>query len=533
MNKQLQNRDSIFNRVLQRQILIMLIPFWIVIYTICFLSCYGFKNKQRQISQEYVNEYASNLAAQIETMLQKSSYIVNNDELLHGFNRTYDSIYDTLSFCKSTEKFFNTITDREQNTSMLLYTDNPTLFEGKYILKDNNFPEFQNIIDSARLNQTVIWDKTIRTDHKNKPYFIFYRPFLLDYNHILVCRVYTPESLPYANNIFLMDCNQKEELSKKKYVYTTVNDMFYMVMPFETHDLYTQYVIYTLTMTVIGLFCTIGMIILCLKVTTNITADLEDFIAKVDVENLIESNIDALSAPGDPRELRILKKAVNGLIQKFNDVTETYYQTELEKRKIELNLLQSKLNPHILYNSLSAIKLNAFKHKDFYTLDIIRILTKYYQSLLNYGNEMASIREEIEMIEQYVRIFEITQDKPYLLNIDIPEYLLEKKILHLALQPFVENALIHGLSGNRENCKINIHCVHRGTQLYFTIEDNGFGIASEKVEQLNNRLMQSGYGLRNTWERIRLIYGNDCGYKFESIVNRGTTVYIQLKYLEN
>ena len=105
--------------------------------------------------------------------------------------------------------------------------------------------------------------------------------------------------------------------------------------------------------------------------------------------------------------------------------------------------------------------------------------------------------------------------------------MLPVKILHLILQPFIENSIIHGLSGTRFNNKITVECRKAGSLLEFKVSDNGYGMSREMVESLERgEKIGRSYGIANTRERISLIYGASGGVHFESELNKGTTVVI-------
>ena len=105
---------------------------------------------------------------------------------------------------------------------------------------------------------------------------------------------------------------------------------------------------------------------------------------------------------------------------------------------------------------------------------------------------------------------------------------MHTEILHLLLQPFVENAIIHGLGGSKQDCEIKIECCEENGFLNITVEDNGRGMDEEKLKKLNNtEESEIGYGIKNVCMRLKLYYGSDAKVYFESTVGKGTKAYIR------
>lgn len=101
----------------------------------------------------------------------------------------------------------------------------------------------------------------------------------------------------------------------------------------------------------------------------------------------------------------------------------------------------------------------------------------------------------------------------------------QKEILHLLIQPFLENAIIHGLSGTKENGVIHLSCSYEDGCLSLCLSDNGYGMSPDLVEKLNCLDSYEGhYGIKNSYQRLKLFYGNESKIMFDSEQNKGTTV---------
>jgi two-component system sensor histidine kinase YesM len=198
---------------------------------------------------------------------------------------------------------------------------------------------------------------------------------------------------------------------------------------------------------------------------------------------------------------------------------------------MEFSLLQKQLDPHTLYNSLSAIKYNAFIRKDADTIDIVNNMTDYYRSVLNKGNDFINLRDELVAMEKYVAINEVSRDIKYTLETSMSKELYDCTIIHFLLLPFVENSIIHGFDGTEDECRIKIDCKKVADFIVIKISDNGFGMTKEQVSKLNNlENYDESYGIKNSYRRMKLIYGDDSQILYESELNKGTTVTLKFKY---
>ena len=127
--------------------------------------------------------------------------------------------------------------------------------------------------------------------------------------------------------------------------------------------------------------------------------------------------------------------------------------------------------------------------------------------------------DEIRFIEDYLHIQNVRFENKFLVKIRVDEEIMDMHIIKQILQPFVENAIYHGLEPKIGKGKISLRGWQEQNNMIFTIEDDGVGI--DDMSRLEN-----GYGVRNVIERIKLNYGEKYGVTFESSPGNGTKVTI-------
>ena len=195
--------------------------------------------------------------------------------------------------------------------------------------------------------------------------------------------------------------------------------------------------------------------------------------------------------------------------------------TRLNEREAELLLLQSQINPHFLYNTLDALYFQAIIHGDDQIADMTMALSNHFKLTLNSGRNFISIRDSLQWIREYMKIMNMRFHDRFQLVEHVDETLLDQEILTFILQPFVENAVIHGLETKVGNGVISITVRREGDSVLLIIEDDGAGMEDISV-------WESGYGVQNVQQRIHLHYGKDYGAKVESERNKGTRVTVTL-----
>jgi two-component system sensor histidine kinase YesM len=249
------------------------------------------------------------------------------------------------------------------------------------------------------------------------------------------------------------------------------------------------------------------------------------------------SGYEGLQAKTADNKLNSLSE-IDHLINKVNDI-------RLKQKEAELNSLQNQINPHFLYNTLESIR-GAALHNG---LQEIASMSKALSLLFRYSisdTVLVSIKEEVQHLENYMSIQNFRYENKFDLVYSIPPELYGYKILKLTLQPLIENSIKHGLEMKlgKGVIKIDIMCLDNNIKI--NINDNGIGIPSRKVDELNRSLAKdeyasdndgaertgTGIGVRNVNSRIRLYFGSQYGLKFRDVLV-GTTVEITLPVVKD
>ena len=203
------------------------------------------------------------------------------------------------------------------------------------------------------------------------------------------------------------------------------------------------------------------------------------------------------------------------------ELRERLLASQLNEREAQLLLLQAKIYPHFLYNTLDSLYCMAIINNEDDIATMVLALSNTFKLSLNQGDKFITVRDEIQRMREYMTIHNMRYKDRFAFIVEVEEQIESMKIITFILQPFIENAVYHGLEPKIGKGYIKVIGKQAENTLHFTIEDNGVGIEDLSV-------IETGYGVRNVRERISLFYGEGYGVTFISKRNEGTKVFIAI-----
>lgn len=228
-------------------------------------------------------------------------------------------------------------------------------------------------------------------------------------------------------------------------------------------------------------------------------------------------------------EIGQIADAFNLLNERIQILIQDNYEKKLMIKSSEMNLLQEQINPHFLYNALSVISSMSMRENGKRTVECLRYLADFYRISLNKGREVISVREELDLLKDYMKIQKIRFGEDVNISYETEEDVLEYHTVKLVLQPLVENAIHHG---RRDEGALNIKVgvSRKSDRIVFEVSDDGLGIEPEKLVKLRADLKRSrgGFGLENVDIRVKLHYGEEYGVNVESTLGKGTRVRVEI-----
>lgn len=268
--------------------------------------------------------------------------------------------------------------------------------------------------------------------------------------------------------------------------------------------------------------------ILC---TSTVTAPIQRLVDKMKSASAGKLDISVSYSSND--ELAVLYNQFSLMMQKIQTLLNDIYEEQNAKQKMEVQLLQSQINPHFLYNTLNTIKSLIELDMKETAVKAVSAMSTFYRNSLSKGQFIIPLRQELILTEQYLYI----QNLRYMDFVDY-EITYESswedhgaEIPKLTIQPVVENIFVHGLTN--QMCHIHLNVSIKNNTIYISISDNGSGIPREKLTELNRSIRdfktaRYSFGLPSINHRISLLYGENYGLTIKSSPENGTTVTIAI-----
>ena len=236
---------------------------------------------------------------------------------------------------------------------------------------------------------------------------------------------------------------------------------------------------------------------------------------------------------GGPTEVQQLGKSLQGSFRQVNALMEDVVREQEERRRGELDALQSQINPHFLYNTLDSIVWMIEGERNDDAVFMVTQLASLFRISLSKGRTVISIKDELVHARNYMNIQKVRYKDAFEITWDIPEEILGYCTVKLIVQPILENALYYGIDALGDEGEITVSGRKEGDDIFLSVSDNGLGMTQETVDQLlvdEERVHKhgSGVGLINVHKRITLRFGPQYGLEIESEPDEGTTVTIHL-----
>lgn len=549
------------NRLLNKLIAFTSVPIILISVYVCFFTYQKNKNELLSTIEVRLSETKSLIDGHIVKYIDKSSYIVTNQYLIHNIQKNYgNDLEQMIYFLENTDAMISEPYYEYIKSPFLIYAYNETLYNGKFVNRISGLARDEVIevaMDAPPAD--IVWRPGL-TEKNEQFYMTFYRNIVdfktsvgilevnIPYRDIvsamdaigvpdrgLIFSVSEAGDLLHINNRTSLEISDPGAVGRNAYFMAsdTLKDGNKLTIAIPKREAYQKTI-----RTFAAVFVFFGVYVLVMLLASKLTAQkitgtLESYINKIKRNDQLLLNDELIQVKGND-DVSAVKLKLKELVSRINEIHQEMAAVKLEKSALEIELLQSRINPHLLYNSLSVINWTALWNKDHKTVEIIDAMTKYYRIALSKGNSLISVASELEMIQQYVKINVMAHSVDYRLDLEIENNILNYYTSKHLIQPIVENAILHGLNGKRAEAIVTIKGYLDAADIVFEISDNGRGMEQATVDgilSLNYSGSYGGYGIKNVIRRIQLYYGAGYGVAMESEPGKGTKVTIRIEAL--
>jgi two-component system, sensor histidine kinase YesM len=230
-----------------------------------------------------------------------------------------------------------------------------------------------------------------------------------------------------------------------------------------------------------------------------------------------------------------LAESFNSMTERMHGLIEEVYKARITEKESELKALEAQINPHFLYNALSTLSWMARKVDAGNIDELAMQIAKFYRLVLSKGNSIITVEDEISLVKAYIEIEKTRFADMFEVEYDLDEAALGHRMIKLILQPFVENAINHGLSPKGSRGALAIRLRQDEDNIVFAIADDGVGFEAEVLAAVDRgekpRAGMGGYAIYNVKERLRSVYGDRGRILIESAPGLGCSVRIEMPKL--
>lgn len=234
------------------------------------------------------------------------------------------------------------------------------------------------------------------------------------------------------------------------------------------------------------------------------------------------------------RRFNKMIRQINQLVEEVKKQKEDAYIATYRQKEAEIRALEAQINPHFLYNTLDCINWIAIENEEHEISQMLSKLAQILRYSINKSNNIVMLEEEIKWLKQYVYIQQQRFGHSFECILEIEEKVKKFPIHKLLLQPFIENAIIHGFEGYKTGGVLQVRIkLAEGDCAELWIEDNGNGIKEEVLSKIlhsihNKKEDEAGIGIYNVINRVKMYYGDRAKLEIWSKPGQGTRIYLKI-----
>ncbi|MFD2332874.1 sensor histidine kinase [Cohnella sp. GCM10020058] len=236
-------------------------------------------------------------------------------------------------------------------------------------------------------------------------------------------------------------------------------------------------------------------------------------------------------------EFHYLYTQFNKSVKKIKQLIQEVYEKTIHSQQSELKQLQSQINPHFFYNSLYILYMMAQEENLAGVKDMSRHLGDYFKFITYTNSDLVSLESELNHARNYASIQQLRFSNRLECEFVLEGAIVDWRVPRLIIQPIIENAINHGISGLEEGGKVIVYLRCEPRVLTLKVKDNGAGMDERMLAALNKGLANGLegsdiHGIYNIHRRLKLQYGSASGVYLHSNEAGGLTVTIHIEMTE-
>lgn len=204
----------------------------------------------------------------------------------------------------------------------------------------------------------------------------------------------------------------------------------------------------------------------------------------------------------------------------YRRLMEEYYDNQLLLKEAEFNQMQKQIQPHFLFNTLTAITWMAYSNQDEETANMAERLGRMMRMVTDSKQALITVESDLQMAEDYLFIQQIRFRNRLQVEIEISQETKELMIPRISIQPLVENSVTYAMEEQISGCVIRIFDRVNQNETEIVVEDNGPGFAEdilERMERGEQKVRGTGTALQNIHKRLQYTFSTEYGLSFHRL----------------
>lgn len=241
---------------------------------------------------------------------------------------------------------------------------------------------------------------------------------------------------------------------------------------------------------------------------------------------------DAVSIDRDmPPEIVSIVSQYNKTIARLETAIQKEKEETESRQQAEIRMLEARINPHFIYNTLDTVNWMAIDKEEYDMSNAISSLANILRYAISNSNKIVTIRDEVEWLKRYIYLQQYRLKNEFQCNINAAEDIMNIPVHKLLIQPFVENAIIHGFENAQDVSILDVEMKRVDDRLSIIIRDNGKGMEEELVNEINSLSWKKdrgslGIGVYNALMRLHVYCDGQETISVTSALGKGTEIKV-------
>ena len=469
---------------------------------------------------------------QLTPVSSKNSWIEN-------FSLTQEELYEEVSKDNKTHLFPTEYGVTFANQDYYMFHMAHRIIDYKDLEKKNGIVVVS--IDEELLRNACLAKDAAERDRNNFNFIVDQNGRIISYIHqqFLTSKITDGDRAIDQRKKDYLEFIDKENLFDKEYisisVYRDPKLSWDLVNISNQRDAMTQLGTQQKIVIFISLLSLLIVVILTLLLSRQLARSIKKVVSTMQVAGSGNLDIRVEVDKEMPLEVEAIALKFNDMLQKLYEALKKEKEAGEMQRIAEIKALEAQINPHFLYNTLDTINWMAIDKDEFEISNAISSLATILRYGINNSNAMVEVREEVEWLKKYIYLQQTRLKNTFHCEMTIDPEVMHYKIYKLLLQPFIENAIIHGFEGTKREHVLKIQIKAEENKLSISIKDNGKGMEPSVVEKFNNRASyktenSNHIGIENAISRLHMYYGKEARIKITSILGEGTEISILIPH---